>query len=810
MISNYLSVTWRNMMKSKLFTFINIFGLSVSLACCILLFQYARNELTFDRHHPPNAYRLTSSISQKEGEIFRIATSSVPIAYTIIDEIPEIKNTARAMGSGIFGGKNSLSYNGEAWYIENGYISDTSIFNILTIDVIKGDKAKPLAHHNAVVLEKSWAKTIFGEEDPIGKIVKISSNFGTSDFEVTAIYDKTTYRSHFNPNFILSMANSQWNQFFNQESTNWVGNNLVFTYIQLNDNAEPEKANNLIHEVFLKYGSEQMKAMGLSKTMALQPVEEIHTDTDFLINIPNTTSLTFIYVLGSIGIIILLLACVNYVNLSTARAGKRALEVGIRKVLGVSADKLIFQFLSESIIIVFIALLFGLILVQLALPFFNQLINNPIQLSKENLPQLILYLLGFWIFTGIIAGFYPAFYQSSFKPQTVLKGRGKDRLGNSLLRKSLVVFQFVITICLISSIIIISSQVDFIQNKELGFNPETKIVIPFNADDSNSQYETLKNKLRSISSVKRISGADNIPGSPIINDLLVYKDGQTMDDAIHIYNNTVDLDYIQLLGIDLLSGRYFNDYQKDTTVQQILISKTGADMLGYSVDEAPGKMVYFDWEGQKFSYEILGVIEDIHQFSLHQTIDPMMYTIGNGQRFGYMILEADFTDFQNLIRELESGWKAQIIESPFEYYTLKDHLLLQYQSDFNTFNLIKYFALISIVISCLGLYAMSLFTAENRFREIGIRKTFGASSTKILSMVTFDLSKLIFLAFVLSVPITWYGMNQWLETFAYRITPGADIYLLGGFVAVVIAWLTISYQSIRASNTNPVEVLKEE
>jgi putative ABC transport system permease protein len=810
MILNYLRVTWRNMMKSKLFTFINIFGMSVSLACCILLFQYAQNELTFDRHHQADVYRLTSSLAQKDGEMFRIATSSIPIAYTIIDEIPEIKNTARVMSSGVFGGKNSISYEEESWYIENGYISDTSIFNILALDVIQGNKDNPLNHHNAVVLEKSWARTIFGDIDPIGKILKISSNFGTNDFEVSAIYDKSTYRSHFNPNFVVSMANSQWNQFFNQEATNWVGNNMVFTYIQLHEDSDPGKVNDLIHEVFLKYGAEQMQAMGLSKTMALQPVQKIHTDTDFYINIPNTTSLTFIYVLTSIGVIILILACVNYINLSTARAGKRALEVGIRKVLGVSPIKLIYQFLGESAILVFVSILLSVILVQLALPFFNQLINNPIQFNEENLLQLVMYLFGFWIFSGIIAGFYPAFYQSSFKPEVVLKGRGKDRLRNSLLRKSLVVFQFVITICLVSSIIIISRQVDFIQNKELGFNPETKIVIPFNADDTNAQYETLKNLYMGNSNIKRISGASSIPGSPILNDLLIYKDGQTMDDAIHIYNNTVDLEYAELLGIELLSGRFFSDYQRDSTIQQILISKTGAEMLGFAIRSAPGKMVYFDWEGQKLSFEILGVVDDIHQFSLHQAIDPMMYSIGDGQRYGYMLLEADPTDFQRLISELETGWKEQIIGSPFEYFTLSDHLMLQYQADFNTFNLIKYFAVISIVISCLGLYAMSLFTAESRFREIGIRKTFGASSTRILTMVTIDLSLLVVIAFVLSLPITWYGMNQWLETFAYRITPGIITYLLGGLVSIIIAWLTISYQSFRASNTNPVDVLKEE
>jgi putative ABC transport system permease protein len=784
--------------------------MSVSLACCILLFKYAQNELTFDRHHGPDIYRLTSELAQKEGEVFKTATSSVPIAYTIIEEIPDIKYAARTTGSSIFGGKNSITKENESWYIENGFIADTSIFNILKLDIIAGNKAKPLSHHDAIVLEKTWAKTIFGDSDPIGQYVKLSTNFGTSDFEVTAVYDKHTYQSHFEPTFILSMANSQWNQFFNQERTNWVGNNMVFTYVQLNVSSDPQKVNELIHQVFLKYGSEQMKAMGLSKKMDLQPVTNIHTDTDFMINMPGTTSLTFIYVLGSIGIFILILACVNYINLSTARAGKRALEVGIRKVLGVTPGTLVKQFLGESIILVFISLVFSMMLIQIALPIFNLLIDNPILFTKSDMYQIFAYLLGFLVFTGIIAGLYPALYLASFKPQIVLKGRGKDRLGNSMLRKSLVVFQFVITICLISSIMIISEQVDYIKNKELGFNPDTKLVIPLSSKESNTKYETLKNAFTSHAAVSKVSGANSIPGSPIFNDLLIYKDGQTMDDAIHIYNNTVDLEFPQLLGLELLSGSFFHGYKKDSLADQILISKKGVEMLGISLDDAPGQMVYFDWEGRKMKFEILGVVNDIHQLTLHQEIDPLMYTIGDGKQYEFAMIEADLSDFQKLIGELENDWKKQISETPFEYYTLNEHLLLQYKSDFNTFDLIKYFAAISIVISCMGLYAMSLFAAENRFREIGIRKTFGAGIGNIFAMVSLDLSKLILIAFVLSLPLTWYGMSRWLETFAYRITPGMGLYVLGGLVSIFIGWITISYQSVRASLTNPVEVLKEE
>jgi putative ABC transport system permease protein len=310
--------------------------------------------------------------------------------------------------------------------------------------------------------------------------------------------------------------------------------------------------------------------------------------------------------------------------------------------------------------------------------------------------------------------------------------------------------------------------------------------------------------------VREVTGTDGVPGSPIMNDLLLYRKGQSMDDAIHIYNSTIDLEFIDLMDMKILSGSNFLDYNKDTTRNKILISETGINMLGISLEEAPGGRAYFDFDGNSFEYEIVGVVNDIHQFSLHQAMDPLMYTIGNGDRYQYMMLDADLENFQTLIQFLETEWKEVVKETPFSYFVLNDHLMKQYESDFNTFNLIKYFAFISIIISVLGLYAMSMFLAERRFKEIGIRKAFGAEIKNIIVMVSNDLSILIGIAYIISIPLSIYAMNKWLDTFAYKITQGVDIYVISGLTSLLIAWLTISYQSFRAARTNPVDVLREE
>ncbi len=811
MLLNYLKVTFRTMTRNKLFTFINIAGMSVSLACAILLFLYVNQELSYDRHYSDSIYRLTSAISQKDGMEIDIATSSVPIAPVISEEIPEIISAIRTTSGSLLGAKDLITYEQDAYYIEQGFASDPAIFSMFNYDIILGDKENPLPFSNAVVLEKDWAVKLFGNENPIGKSIKISTLLGESDYEVSAVYDKSSHKTHLNPNYFISMENATWKGFLDRFTSQWVGNNLVYTYVSLEEGADVELVNAKIHEIFLEHGGEEMKAIGLNKIMSLQPVGEIHTTDGFMANVTNITNLVFIQVLALIGVLILLLACVNYVNLSTAQAGNRMLEVGVRKVMGVTGRGLIFQFIGESFLIVFLSLVIGVTVAILSIPVFNQLVDNPITQSSINLSIWIIYLFIFLVVVGLLSGIYPALYLSSFKPSEVLKGKNKDKGSAAVLRKVLVVFQFVISIVLISAIIIISKQVDYIKNKDLGFDPTTKLIVPLRTEEARGQYKPLNKTFQANAAISKVSGTEAVPGAINLNDILVYKQGQTMDDAVHIYNQSVDIDYVQTLGVELVGGTFFTGYFSDSVLSKVLINEEAVRQLGLENENAPGEIVYFDWQGRKFEFEIVGVVKDIHQVSLHNTIDPLMFNLGGeNQGYQYMILEANLDNFQNLITDLKGQWDKNQLSTPFEYFTLNENLQIQYEADFKTFNLIKYFALISVLISSLGLYAMSMFVAERRFKEIGVRKALGARVSDIFIMVSKDLSLLIVIAFLVSIPISYLGMSKWLESFAYRITPGVGSFLLAGALSILIGWIAISYQSIKAALTNPVNVLRDE
>ena len=811
MLYNYLKLAFRNLLRYKLFSAINILGLSVSLASCLLLFLYAEKELSYDKSHGKDIYRLTSTVSQKDGEAMLIGSSSIPIAPRIAEDIPEIETAVRLTGATFFQAKDMIVFEENSYYIENGYVTDSTFFKLFKYPVIAGNTEKPLTHSNAVVLDKIWAEKLFGTAaEAIGNIVSISTILGPADYEVTAVIDNSQVLSHLTPSYLIPAHNAPWAQFFGRFTSQWVANNMVFTYLKLRPGSLPEEVNDKIHTIFLENGKADMEAMGLSKEMALQPVEDIHTSAGFMLDIPNKINLTFIKVLISIGVLILVLACVNYINLSTAQAGRRSLEVGIRKAMGVSGRQLRLQFLGESVFIVMISSLLSIVIAQLILPFYNQLMATPVSLGSENIINIALLSSVFLLVTALLAGAYPAIYLSSFKPVKVLKGKGSEGSSNSL-RKVLVVLQFVISIVLISSIIIISEQVDYLKNKELGFNADSKLVIPMRTGEARQTYEVMRDKIKALAPVLDVSASSSVPGSLILNDLLLYTEGQTVDDAIHIYNNVVDLNYPQLLEIDLLAGNYFTNYNTDTTLTGIvLVNEESVKQWGLTPAEAVGKMLYFDFSGNQLSYKVIGVVANINQFSLHQAVEPLLFQLGDPNQYSNLIVSADLSNFQELTTGIERIWTEQISTTPFEYFTLDEHLNLQYQADFNTFNLIKAFALISLVISCLGLYALSMFVAERRFKEIGVRKALGASVIDVLVLVSKDLSFLIIIAFLISIPISYFGLEKWLETFAYRVSPNLVTYLIASTASLIIGWLTIGYQSYRAAKTNPVNVLRDE
>ncbi|UII27510.1 ABC transporter permease [Fulvivirga maritima] len=809
MLKNYFKIALRNMVRNKLFTTINILGLSVSIACCLLLFLYVSEQLGYDQQHGENVYRITSEITQTGGNKLQLATSSVPVAPAIQQEIPEIEVASRVINTESFG-KDIIYVGTDSYYIKGGAAADSSIFKVLHYDIIAGNSDMPLPHGNAVVLEKEWSNKLFGENNAIGKSVKISTGMGVSEFEVTGVYDKSSFNTHLSPSFIISLSNTDWKNFITYLSPQWVTNNLTSTYIKLQPGASTMPVEEKIDQIFRRNGAEDMKAYGIAKEMALQPVKDIHT-SDLTFNSGEETgiSLTFINVLIGIGILILVLACINYINLSTAQASKRALEVGVRKVMGISTKGLISQFLGESFMVVLVSLIVSFCLASLTLPVFNQLVDQPITLNAKNMPLIIEYMAIFLFITAFLAGIYPAIYLSSFKATSVLKGKNKDKGGAALLRKILVVGQFVISIALISAILVISDQVAFIKNKDLGFQPTSKVVIPL-ANDLNKEAPVLKEQFKKLAQVSEVGGGDNIPGEFIFSDLFLHKSGETMDEAIHIYQNEVDDDYIKALHMKLIAGRHFRENIKDDSLTtRIILNREAVNQFGFTPEEVIDQDLYSKWNNIEYTYHVVGVVDDINQNSLHETIKPTMLVYRNGE-VAQLIVKTDVNNYSETMASLQAIWKTVIPDSPFEAFTLNDHLIKQYQSDFKTFNLIKYFAFISIFISCMGLYALSVFIAERRFKEIGVRKVLGADIKDILLLVSKDLSLLVVIAFVLSVPISIYAMNIWLSGFAYKVEQHPITYFIAGCATVCIAWLTIGYQSIKAARTNPVDVLVDE
>ena len=810
MLKNYLKITFRNILRNKLFAAINILGLSVSLACCLLLFLHTSQQLGYDKHHKQRVVRISSHITQPDGQELLLSSSSVPIAPALKASLPEIKNSMRFFMPSDLGSKDLMSYEEEAFYVKGGIVADTSFFDVLTYDLVAGNVKQPFPFINAIVLEKETAALLFGETNAIGKVIKLSSIASVDEFEVTAIYDADTYSTHLSPPYIISTEHTSWKPFLDRFTGNWISNNLVYSYFSLRDDANIREIEKKLDAMALDRGGEEMKSLGLTKKMTMLPVGDIHTSDGFLMDSFSGKSLLYIRILMGVGILILVLACINYINLATAQAGNRAMEVGIRKSLGVTSRGLITQFLGESFFIVFISLLISILFAEMALPVFNHLVNDPISISAENVWTIAKYMLMFLVSAGVLAGLYPAIYLSSFKPAVVLKGKNKDKGVATVLRKGLVVFQFVISIALISAILVISNQVDYIRNKDLGFDKASKLIVPLLTDEAGTKYKLLSEAFSDNPEVKSVSGSRAIPGNTLISDLLLHRSDQTIEEGMRVLNNVVEYNYPQLLGLKLLAGRYFDGPEKDTVVSKIILNRTAVERLGYTPDESIGEELQFDFNGLKFRYRVIGVIEDFHQLSLHSSIDPMMFELSTGDYQQNIILDIEAGNFQQALHSLKRDWSDILPDLPFEYFLLDDHLNIQYASDTNTFNLIKYFAVISVVISCLGLYALSMFFAERRFKEIGVRKVMGADVKDILFMVSGDLSKLILIAFAISVPLAVYTTNLWLDTFAYRISPGVEVFLSAGAVSLLIGWVTISYQSLKAAMTNPVNVLRNE
>lgn len=816
MLRNYLAIALRNLLKHKGFSAINIVGLAIGIACCVLLSLYIKDEYSYEKHFADHdrIYRVYTTFT-RDGVPESFPRTSPPVGFGLAAELPEVATATRVVSPPEVE-QHLIRYQDKSFFEKTGYLVDSTFFDIFSFEFQEGDRHTALDGPSSVVLSANAAAKIFGDQSALDELVIINSGAASDTFRITGVLKPADNRSHLNADFYMCMNSRGWGEYIGSVTT-WAWQNFAQTYVKLKPGTTPEAVDAKIPALIERYAGNDLRNSGVSKELHLQALDDIRLYSNFqnTFGMSEDGTIVYVYILGSIGIFILLIACINFMNLTTAKASQRAGEVGVRKSLGATRSNLIRQFLGESMAIVVAAMLFAMGLVQVLLPLFNNLTGKQLELTGTNLAYIGAALVFITLVTGVIGGSYPAFFLSSFQPAKVLKDKRLSGGSSNLLRRSLVTFQFVISITLIASIVIIQRQLNFIQSKSLGFRADDVFMIPLRTAEARQEYPQLKNALAQISGVELVSATTALPSTPVLRDFSVYPMGSTMEKSILHRNIWVDENYFKLLNINLLAGREFI-YESDSISwenqhRNVIVNKASLQAFQIQLEEAVGSILLTEWEGKRYEHKIIGVVDDFHQFSLHQEIKPMMFFIpARRNDFGFITATARPEQYQQVIAQFQQTWKTLAPATPFESALLHDNVQKQYTNDKRVSLILTIFTLIAISISCLGLYGLSVYVAERRVKEIGIRKVLGASVGGIVTLLSREFLKLVLIAFVIAVPIGYYAMSQWLESFAYRIELDVVVFLVAGVLSVGIAWFTIGFESIKAAIANPVKSLRNE
>lgn len=817
MFRNYLKIGWRNLMKNKAFSFINIFGLSVGLVCCMLITFYILNELSYDKFHKNinHLYQVTTMFVKEKDEHPTPNTPS-PLAAAMKQEFPEIQETARMMG--LFAeDKTLLQYfeangNARSFYETKGYMADSTFFHLFTYHFLEGDVATALNQPNTIVITEEIAHKMFGSAPALNKMIHVSSNTnGDGDYIVTGVFRPDIAPSHIDGRFFINIYSGRMGQHI-RSNTNLANNNMLFTYLLLKTEANAKLLESKFPSFVDKYESKDLKAAGFFKKQHLIPVRDIHLHANMESDVTPTGSVTYLYILASIAIFTLLIACINFMNLSTARSSKRSAEVGVRKVLGAEKKSLIWQFLGESIIMASIAFILAIAITLLITPAFAQVADK--QLTFSTTEQLLIWT-GFFILallTGLVAGIYPAFYLSSFKPVKVLKGKFTNSFAAISLRKGLVVFQFIISALLIIASVIISRQMDYLRSTDLGFEKDQQIVIPLRSANAKKIFLTLKSELAANNQIASVGASMYYPGIFNPSDIGLYKEGASMQNAKQTHLNNVDFSFLNTLGIKPIAGRLFSEQFPSDSLHGIIINESAVKEQGFkSPEDAVGKKLYFDWQGKNYYFDITGVVKDFHFQDLHVPIAPYGFELNSNMNdFNYLIVHSKAKQLDQVIATIGSAWHRLNANEPFEYSFLDQEFQKNYNAENRLSAIVGYFTAIAIIISCLGLFGLAAFSAEQRTKEIGVRKVLGASVTSIVTLLSKDFLKLVTIGVLIASPIAWFIMNKWLQSFAYRTSITWAVFVISILGALIVAIITISFQAIRSATANPVKNLRTE
>ncbi len=806
MLKNYIKTAFRSLTKNKEFTAINVLGLALGLATCLLIVLYVVDELSYDRYNTKadRVYRVNEDLKLGNNNVL-YAVCMPPLAQTLKNDFPEVEDAVRLKQSGGFHVQK-----GDESILEYGTVfADPSLFNVFTLPMIQGNPATALKEPNSVVLTESTAKKYFNTTNAVGQTLKIDNN---QLLNVTGVIKDIPKQSHFNFDFFVSM--STWPD---SKSNQWLRSDYN-TYILFRKGTNTQAFEKKLPAFLYKYSNGEMQASlhltmdafeksGSYFRLNLIPLLDIHLHSNRDSELSHNGTVQYVYIFSAIALFILVIACINFMNLSTARSANRAREVGVRKVLGSPRKYLIAQFLTESVLVTLAAAFIAFAAVILLLPLFNFVSGKQLMLNSQTLAWILPTLLVVVIVVGCLAGSYPALFLSAFKPINVLNGKIASGFKGGRLRSLLVVFQFSISIFLIIGTIVIYNQLNYIQTKDLGYKRDQVLIID-KAFELGNHAQTFKEQVKQLPGVVNATLTGYLPTSQMRNSSIFFKDASAdQKKAIFPQSWNVDVDYIATLGMKMVSGRNFSN-QMPTDSAGLIINETAAKFLGFK--DPLNKTLFRNMDGNvnhTKPYHIIGVVKDFNFSSLRENITPMVLLLN--EDMGYLSVKVKTSNLPALIDQMKSKW-GSFTPVHFQYSFMDQDFDAAYKAEQRTGTISMIFTALAIIIACLGLFGLAAYAAEQRTKEIGIRKILGASVSVIVKTLSIDFIRLVIISIVVATPIAWFLMNKWLQDFAYRINIQWWVLVLAGFAAVIIAIVTVSFQSIKAALANPVKSLRSE
>ena len=801
MLTNYIKIAWRGLLKNRLFTFLNLLGLATGLAVALLLMLYVKDELQFDKYHTKadRIYRIGVTATF-DGKSMKWANSPSAVGPALKADIPGVDQAVRILRHNY--GQTAFVKAGDTKFAEKRfYWADGSLFNVFDIRLLRGNPASALSAPGNVILSQETANRYFGNENPIGKTLYIDNS---DTLEVTGVYEGFPGVSTLDADMIGSFGSIRW-----ARKPTW--DNASFeTYLLLTPQAQSGSVEKQMAVVVDKNIPKAEQWFSLW----LQPLTDIHLHSAGMTNANTTRIGDFqqVQILLILAIVVLLIAGINYMNLATARAQVRFREVGVIKTVGATMQHLIVRFYIETGLMVGIALLLSIGLVALGLPFLNQLTEKQLGFQAVFTPDVVMGFLAIGLLITLVAGSYPAFYLSSFSPKNLLNTAFRNDSGAGLFRRSLVVIQFTASVVLIVSTFIFYRQLQYIQGRKLGYEPTQVVAVTTSGARDTKQIDGLMNDYRALSSVEEVSQVQAYPGSGGSGRTLSKPDNRNATNStagMAISTNRADQKTIEVLGLTLLAGTSLPAIKdpKDTTVQ-VVLNKTAVDYLGYTPEKAIGQKAHnlFGWDRAV----IVGVVKDFHFQSLHTPIGAYGFHNNNSEWQPYLLVKTRTANLPETMRQLETTFRKDLPDSAFEYTFLDEYLNTLYRSEQRTAQVVLVFSALAILIACLGLFGLAAFTAEQRTKEIGVRKVLGASVTNIVALLSKDFLTLVVISILIASPISWWAMSRWLQDFAYKIDMEWWVFVLAGLLAVGIALLTVSFQSIKAALMNPVKSLRSQ